>query len=108
MRHIMIRIRIQLGAQRAYRQARWLAASMWRNHYRLAAPNWQPLDDATGVISQIDNMYSGVRDENVQMRTALLRIANMPEYDQDDSHRLRGLACRAILEIDGKLKGPTP
>jgi len=34
--------------------------------------------------------------ENARLREALERIANMPEYDQDDAHRLRH-AAKVIL-----------
>ena len=69
---------------------------MWRRTYRDAAPHWQPLEDTAGVISQIDNMHAGVVGENERMRAALLHMANMPEFDQDDAHRLRHQAKLAL------------
>lgn len=37
-----------------------LAESMWRKHYQQDAPNWQPFDDLMGVLTQIDNMTTGL------------------------------------------------
>jgi hypothetical protein len=36
--------------------AKSLAVSLWRNHYKETAPNWEPFDDLMGLLSQIDNM----------------------------------------------------
>jgi hypothetical protein len=44
-----------------YRSARDLAVSIWRDNYKNTAPNWEPLEDLAGVISQIDNMVAGLR-----------------------------------------------
>ena len=44
-----------------YRSARDLAVSIWRDNYKTTVPNWEPLDDLAGVISQIDNMVAGMR-----------------------------------------------
>ena len=40
-----------------------LAVSMHRQHYAEAAPNWQPLSDLVGLLTQIDNMYTGLRND---------------------------------------------
>jgi len=40
-----------------------LAVSMHRQHYAEAAPNWQPLSDLVGLLTQIDNMYAGLRND---------------------------------------------
>lgn len=44
----------------AKREALSLANALYRRWYRDKAPNWQPLDDAPGIISQIDNMTAGL------------------------------------------------
>jgi hypothetical protein len=36
-----------------------LAVSLHRAHYAAQAPDWKPLDDLYGVLSQIDNMLTG-------------------------------------------------
>jgi hypothetical protein len=33
-----------------------------------------------------------------ELREALVSIASMPEYDQDDSHRLRNIAAEALKQ----------
>ena len=38
-----------------------MAIAIWRKHYQQAAPQWRPLDDLMGVLSQIDNMTSGLQ-----------------------------------------------
>jgi hypothetical protein len=46
-----------------------LAVSLWEQHYKGDAPNWRPLPDLLGVLTQIDNMTTGLtrtRDEHVQ------------------------------------------
>lgn len=37
-----------------------VAKSLWAQHYRDDAPDWQPLSDLRGVFSQIDNMVTGL------------------------------------------------
>lgn len=44
----------------AYGYASRLAVAIWERHYRDAAPQWKPLDDLFGVLTQIDNMTSGL------------------------------------------------
>ena len=44
----------------AYPYASRLAASIWERHYKGEAPNWKPLDDLMGVLTQIDNMATGL------------------------------------------------
>jgi hypothetical protein len=44
----------------AYGYARRLAEYIWAAHYRVTAPQWKPFDDLMGVLTQIDNMTSGL------------------------------------------------
>lgn len=44
----------------AYGYASRLAVAIWEKHYKDAAPQWKPLDDLMGVLTQIDNMTSGL------------------------------------------------
>jgi len=46
-----------------YECARELAVSLWEKHYKDEAPDWQPLADLMGVITQIDNMTCGLVKE---------------------------------------------
>jgi len=43
-----------------YGYAKRLAEAIWQKHYKAAAPQWKPLDDLMGVLTQIDNMTSGL------------------------------------------------
>ncbi|MCA8237698.1 hypothetical protein [Burkholderia cenocepacia] len=42
------------------RYATQLAVSLWRQHFDVSAPNWKPLPDLMGVLTQIDNMTCGL------------------------------------------------
>ena len=44
----------------AYGYASRLATHIWQKHYMKDAPKWKPLDDLMGVLTQIDNMTSGL------------------------------------------------
>lgn len=44
----------------AYGYASRLAVAIWEKHYKDTAPQWKPLDDLMGVLTQIDNMTSGL------------------------------------------------
>lgn len=47
--------------EEATRYAERLANVLWEKHYRNAAPNWKPLTgDLIGILTQIDNMTSGL------------------------------------------------
>jgi hypothetical protein len=63
VRHLERRVR-ELHAQQAepdvYGYASRLAVAVWEKHYKGAAPQWKPLDDLMGVLTQIDNMTSGL------------------------------------------------
>lgn len=48
-------------ADLALREATALANSLWSQHFRERAPNWKPLPDLRGVISQIDNMTTALK-----------------------------------------------
>lgn len=44
----------------AYGYAKRLAVAIWEQHYKDVAPQWNPLDDLMGVLTQIDNMTAGL------------------------------------------------
>jgi len=44
----------------AYGYAKRLAEAIWKAHYKVTAPNWMPLNTVLGVLTQIDNMTSGL------------------------------------------------
>jgi len=43
-----------------YDSARGLAINIWKKFYKIDAPEFEPLDDLMGVISQIDHMTCGL------------------------------------------------
>ena len=44
----------------AYGYAKRLAVAIWEQHYKDVAPQWKPFDDLMGVLTQIDNMTTGL------------------------------------------------
>jgi hypothetical protein len=44
----------------AYRYAKRLAEFIWAKHYKEESPDWTPLLDVLGVLTQIDNMTCGL------------------------------------------------
>lgn len=44
-------------------EAETLAKSIWRSEFKNESPEWRLCDTVAGVISQIDNMYAGVRTQ---------------------------------------------
>lgn len=37
-----------------------LATILWEKHWKSESPDWQPLPDLMGVLTQIDNMTTGL------------------------------------------------
>lgn len=58
-----------------YQIARDMAVRMWERHYKDDAPNWQPLDDFMGVLSQISNMLTGLGNVEELTRQRDLAVA---------------------------------
>ena len=50
----------EAGGERLLRQMRALAMALHAKHYAEDAPSWQPLEDAEGILSQIDNMTAAL------------------------------------------------
>lgn len=46
--------------ERAYDEARGLAETIHKRRYLRSAPQWEPLDDLVGVLTQVDNMAAGL------------------------------------------------
>jgi hypothetical protein len=44
----------------AHYYAKHLAIAIWEKHYKDTAPDWTPLPDLMGVLTQIDNMAVGL------------------------------------------------
>jgi len=43
-----------------YEYAKKLAVYLWETHYKTDAPEWKPCEDLMGVLTQIDNMITGL------------------------------------------------
>ena len=56
----IIAIKEALAQPDAYGYASRLAVAIWEQHYKDVAPQWKPLDDLMGVLTQIDNMTAGL------------------------------------------------
>lgn len=60
----------------AKREAENLARSIYRTEYSDNDTGWELLESVAGVISQIDNMYAGVREQRDEALEALQYIAH--------------------------------
>lgn len=54
--------------QRHYDTLRKLAVATWRTNYADEAPQWEPLPDIDGIISQIDNMTAGLAQQVAELK----------------------------------------
>ena len=50
--------------QDEYTYAVRIASYMWETYYKNVAPEWEPLNDLLGVLTQIDNMIAGMNQES--------------------------------------------
>lgn len=53
--------------------AKRLAEGIWKRCYRDSAPQWKPPDDLLGVLTQIDNMVSGMARTSEAGEVAIVR-----------------------------------
>lgn len=65
--------------EEADREALSLAKSLYRQYYQDIAPKWEPLVNAAGIITQIDNMVVGMPE--IIRRQAFLEAAEMAENE---------------------------
>lgn len=56
---------------KANREVLGLITSIWKSEFRNESPQWEPLPDLVGRITQLDNMYAGVRGQRDKARTEL-------------------------------------
>lgn len=56
---------------KAEAEAGTLATAIWEQFYKESAPDWGLRDSVPGVISQIDNMFAGVRDQLAQAKATI-------------------------------------
>jgi hypothetical protein len=53
----------KMQLEKAHKEAYMLAMFLWDKFYKDESPDFQPLDTAAGIITQIDNMLSGLKME---------------------------------------------
>lgn len=70
-----------------------LARCIWRDNYKNEAPDWEPLTDLAGVLSQIDNMVCGMR------RAAPVQPVAVPDGWRDAAMET---AVQAVVERAGE------
>jgi hypothetical protein len=79
--------------------AQRLAEAIWSKYYKADAPHWKPLDDVLGVLTQIDNMTSGLS------RSPTTPTEGPALLTEDDVFTLMGHA--EVLRGDGQADMPT-
>lgn len=52
---------LQEGRELELRYATSLARYLWEKHWKATAPNWKPLPDTIGVLTQLDNMVANLK-----------------------------------------------
>jgi hypothetical protein len=57
-----------------------LATILWELHWKEQSPNWKPLPDLVGVLTQIDNMTAGLRRVPDNLKTLSARASEGPWY----------------------------
>jgi hypothetical protein len=58
-----------------------------------------PHHNGQRVINLVEEQeYNKLEDENKQLKKALEAISTMPNYDQDNEHRMRNIATKALLD----------
>jgi hypothetical protein len=69
----------------AFREASSLAMSLWKKHYKEASPNFELLSTTAGIISQIDNMVSGLTASSATSSgEEFIRAVNGPQATSSD------------------------
>ena len=94
----------------AMNEASTLALAIHRRHYLKSAPNFELCDSLSGIISQIDNMTTGLLNENA----ALVKAARERDGGVHDSdckiNRTNNPVCNcghdklsALLQSEGEI-----
>jgi len=83
----------------AVNEAKSLAVCMWRSWYKDDSPNWEPLDTAVGMISQINNMVAGLRDKLEAAESSLAQAREEIERlkAHNDDLRKCGPSCSELI-----------
>ena len=70
----------------AYGYARRLADAIWKKHYKSTAPQWEPFDNLIGVLTQIDNMTSGLTARQEKQEPVAWRWETHNGYAYSEQH----------------------
>lgn len=90
----------------ANREVLSLIESIWRAEFRKDAPDWQPLPDLVGRITQLDNMYAGVRSQRDKAEAELREM--VLELEAETAIRKRAAAQRDALRAELKAIADDP
>lgn len=83
-------------------EATSLAMHIWKYHYKDISPNFELCDTPAGVLTQIDNMYTGLRDEIINLKTKLSRAE---ESLRDSQAKLaRYQEWEGAVEVGGEVE----
>jgi molecular chaperone GrpE (heat shock protein) len=69
--------------EKAHIEASSLALYMWKHHYKEESPCFSLCDSVAGIITQIDNMYTGIRDKLTATTTGRDEVAEHNVYLTD-------------------------
>ena len=78
----------------AKREAENLARSIYRTEYSDNDTGWGLLESVAGVISQIDNMYAGVREQRDEARRGIHLMAQNAELWKERADEAREAAAK--------------
>lgn len=56
-----------------------LASAIYTKHFAAEAPEWKPLDDAYGLLTQIDNMTAGISSKLLALEAERASLPPPPE-----------------------------
>jgi hypothetical protein len=89
----------------AYGYASRLAVAIWEQHYKGVAPQWKPLDDLMGVLTQIDNMTAGLTAQRQPLTDKQMVDAIEPLYQNRATAEMAAkVSMDEFRAIEAKLK----
>ena len=86
--------------QEAYGYAKRLAEFIWEKHYKKESPDWTPLPDVLGVLTQIDNMTCGLEKAKPEQNHGFDRTASHMAGEYVD------IAEQHAIDLLRKIKHP--
>ena len=84
----------------AMREAKGLAKALHRRFYQEQAPQWEPLEDVAGIISQIDNMTAGMADRIEELELAVRYEADLAQQALDARKELAAKLAKAVKALE--------